>query len=338
MAQGESLDFHPPKNDSAMKTLFHLLLIGLLVPAACHGGAGRASSRPASAPMRTDTAATGAEAAFPFPDIPAALTEPEARKAWLLARYWERFDFADTVLVDNRDVTEQGFVNFIALLADGATPAELARKSLENWCAGFVGKAHARRVLTKTADDYLFDPNSPFYNERLYGMYLEALIGVLPQTDAMRSVYQFKLELARRNNVGDKAADFAYYLPDGSRRTLAATPVKNDRLLLLFYDPECESCHEVLLRMAADATLAEAVRAGKLSVLAVYTEGNDEAWRKTLPDMPRGWTVAADREAIKAGSLYDLKAMPSLYLLDGRKRVVLKDASYEEIRAALQER
>lgn len=273
--------------------------------------------------------------AFPFPEIPTTLTEPEARKAWLLTHYWDKFSFADTTLVNNRDVTEQGFVNFIALLADGTTPEELTRESLENWCAGFVGKEHARQVLTQTADDYLFNPNSPFYNEGLYGMYLEALLGKLPQTDAMRSTYRFKLELIRRNNVGEKATDFVYYLSDGTRHTLAATPVKSNRLLLMFYDPECESCHEVLLQMAADTALAEAVRAGKLSVLAVYTEGNKAAWRKALPDMPEGWTVGTDREAVKTGALYDLKAMPSLYLLDGSKTVLLKDAAYEKIRTTL---
>ena len=309
------------------------LLIGLiLLLASCRAKPGTAEAKERT---RTDSSVVQQRVQFPFPEIPATLTEPEARKAYLLTHYWERFDFADTTLVNNRDVTEQGFVNFIALLADSTTPEELARESLENWCAGFVGHEHARQVLTQTADDYLFNPNSPFYNEGLYGMYLEALLGVLPQTDAVRSSYQFKLELVRRNNPGDRATDFTYYLPDGTRHTLAATPVKNDRLLLMFYDPECESCHEVLLQMAADTALAEAVRAGKLSVLAVYTEGNEEAWRKALPDMPECWMVGTDREAVKTGALYDLKAMPSLYLLDGQKTVLLKDAAYEKIRATL---
>lgn len=288
-----------------------------------------------TSPVTQDTVLVQEQTQFPFPAIPEVLTSPDERKAYLLTHYWEQFDFADTTLVNNRDVTEQGFVNFIALLADGATPEDLMRESLENWCMAFVGQEHARKVLTQTADDYLFNPNSPFYNEALYGMYLEALLGKLPQTDAMRSAYRFKLELVRRNNVGDKATDFVYYLSDGTRHTLAATPVKNDRLLLMFYDPECESCHEVLLQMAADTALAEAVRAGKLSVLAVYTEGNDEAWRKALPDMPKGWTVGTDHEAVKTGALYDLKAMPSLYLLDGQKTVLLKDAAYEKILRAL---
>ena len=289
--------------------------------------------RSKTSPVTQDTISVQKEGqVFPFPAIPEVLTSPEDRKAYLLTHYWEQFDFADTTLVNNRDVTEQGFVNFIALLADGATPEDLMRESLENWCMAFVGQEHARKVLTQTADDYLFNPNSPFYNEGLYGMYLEALLSKLPQTDAMRSAYRFKLELVRRNNVGDKATDFTYYQPDGTRRTLATTPVKNDRLLLMFYDPECESCHEILLQMAADTALAEAVRTGKLSVLAVYTEGNDAAWRKALPDMPEGWMVGTDREVVKTGALYDLKAMPSLYLLDGKKTVLLKDGAAERCR------
>ena len=296
-----------------------------------------------TSPATQDTVSVQEQPQFPFPAIPEVLTSPDQRKAWLLAHYWEQFDFADTTLVNNRDVTEQGFVNFIALLADGATPEDLMRESLENWCMAFVGQEHARKVLTQTADDYLFNPNSPFYNspfynEGVYGMYLETLLEALPAGDAMRSSYNFRRELVKRNNPGSRATDFAYNLPDGTRRTLAATPVKNDRLLLVFYDSECESCHEVLLQMAADTALAEAVRTGKLSVLAIYTEGNEEAWRKALPDMPEGWTVGTDREAVKTGALYDLKAMPSLYLLDGKKTVLLKDAGYEKIRAALQER
>lgn len=275
------------------------------------------------------------QAQFPFPQIPAMFSTAEDRKAYLLTHYWEQLDFADTTLVNNRDVTEQGFVNFIALLAEENTPEELIRESLKNWSSRFLPEVHARKVLTQMADDYWYNPNSPFYNERLYGLYLETLLSQLPKEDAMRFSYNFKLELLKRNQVGKLATDFRYELSDGMRRSLMATPVKGNRLLLLFYDPECESCHEVLLQMAADEALAAAVKAGQISVLAIYTEGNEDAWRKNLPDMPAGWMVGMDREVVKNEVLYDLKAMPSLYLLDGKKQVLLKDAPYGVIRQAL---
>ena len=172
---------------------------------------------------------------FPFPEIPAMLTQPEERKAYLLEHYWDRFNFADTALVNNREVTEQGFVNQISLLADEATPEKVIRESLKNWCSRFMPEAQARRVMMQLADDYLYNPNSPFYNEGLYGVYLETMLEVLPEEDARRSSFDFKLRLLRRNKVGDKATDFFYYLPDEQKKSLVATSVRGNRLLLVFY-------------------------------------------------------------------------------------------------------
>lgn len=286
-------------------------------------------------PRLSDSVEESSHGSFPFPEIPAMLTQPEERKAYLLEHYWDRFSFADTALVNNREVTEQGFVNQISLLADGATPEKVIRESLKNWCSQFMPEAQARQVMMQLADDYLYNPNSPFYNEGLYGVYLETMLEVLPEDDARRSSFDFKLRLLRRNKVGDKATDFSYYLPDGQKKSLVATSVRGNRLLLVFYDPECESCHEVLREMTADASLAEAVKAGRVTVLAVYTEGNQEAWRKGLADMPEGWIIGTDRQKVKEEALYDLKAMPSLYLLDGQKRVLLKDAPLGQIREVL---
>ena len=54
-------------------------------------------------------------------------------------------------------------------------------------------------------------------------------------------------------------------------------------------------------------------------------------WRDRLDEIPDDWTVGTDRELIKTQALYDLKAMPTLYLLDADKRVLLKDASFAQI-------
>lgn len=268
---------------------------------------------------------------FPFSDIPVMLTQPEDRKAYLLQHYWDKFNFADTALVNNREVTEQAFANLLSLLADETTAAGLVEESMDNFCSGMEQHEHARKVCMQMTDDYLYNPNSPYYNERLYAVYLKRMLQSKEVDEASKSSLQFRLTLISRNVPGSKASDFAYFLSDGSRHTLARTKVSNNRLLLVFYDPECPSCHETMRRMTADATLAAAVDAKLLTVLAVYTEGNEDAWRKSLADIPEGWIVGQDRQAVKDGALYDLKAMPSLYLLDGEKKVLLKDAAFDEI-------
>ena len=121
------------------------LLIGLLLLlGSCHTKPGMTGK---SEPVQTDSIAVKVQDKFPFPAIPELLTSPGERRDYLLTHYWEQFDFADTTLVNNRDVTEQGFVNFIALLADGTSQEDLIRKSLENWCRRFVSSEYASLKL-----------------------------------------------------------------------------------------------------------------------------------------------------------------------------------------------
>ncbi|MCI6049202.1 MAG: DUF5106 domain-containing protein [Phocaeicola plebeius] len=275
---------------------------------------------------------TVSEAKFPFPAIPTMLTQPEERKAYLMAHYWDNFNFADTALVNNRNVAEQGAADYLAILADGTLTEEQVKGSLDGFCKGMEAQEHARKVFLQMMEDYLYNPNSPFHNEGLYALFLERMLKSEFVDEARKSSLKFSLDLISRNCPGKVATDFVYFLPDGSRHSLAQTRAKNNRLLLVFYDPECPSCHETMQEMVADGMLAEAVKAGKLTVLAVYTEGNQEVWKRTLVDLPQGWTVGSDHETVKQGALYDLKAMPSLYLMDGTKRVLLKDAPYAKIR------
>jgi len=60
-------------------------------------------------------------------------------------------------------------------------------------------------------------------------------------------------------------------------------------------------------------------------VLAVYPDADLSAWLKA--PFPPGWISGYDAGKVITGNqLYDLKAMPTLYLLDKEKRVILKDA------------
>ena len=180
---------------------------------------------------------------FPFPSIPVMFTDTEDRKTYLLNHYWDKFNFADTVLVNNRELTEQGFVNNISLLADKTNAKELVKDGIDNFCSAMEKHEHARKVCMQMVDDYLYNPNSPYYNEELYALYLERMLESKILDDARKSTLKFKLDLIRRNTPGTVAMDFDYVLPDGKKNSLLRTGVKGDRLLLVFYDPECPSCH-----------------------------------------------------------------------------------------------
>ena len=313
-----------------MKRIIYALIIFTLT--GCQGQVANGKTQETiSHEIASSSTSQATDEAFPFPQIPSTLRTPEARKDYLLRNYWTCFDFTNQVLLENRNVTEQGLVNFVALLADGQTDKELTDASMQALCEAMIPHRSAREIFGKLLKDYLYNPNSPMYNEGLYAHYLRAMTICKSTPVAERQRADYLIRLIERNRPGEMATDFTYYTKEGKRMTLAQTPVRGERLILLFYDPECHECHELLVRMSNDSHLNEAIRTGKLSLLAIYTEGDEEVWRNALPTLPDTWLVGTDHSQIKEKALYDLKAMPCLYLLDAQKHVLVKDGEYESI-------
>ena len=81
------------------------------------------------------------------------------------------------------------------------------------------------------------------------------------------------------------------------------------------------------------------LEAGNLKILSVYPDEDKEEWERHLSDFPKEWINGYDKKLmIKEKNLYDLKAIPTLYLLDKNKKVLLKDAVVGQIEQYLQQR
>ena len=297
-----------------MRTICILTLAVLL--SACGGKQSQQQDAPAAKARPTT---------FVFPEIPEMLTAPGQRLSYLLHHYWEEFDFADTTLLATPDVAEQGFVNFIGLLPR-ATDAD-RRAAIDSLVRLSSPHPKALAYVLEQAEKYLYDPNSPMRDEDAYVALTSPYLASPAIGFADKSRLEFRIRMASMNRPGDPATDFRYIVyPKGNASSLRATPAR--QLLLVFYDPECEGCQETLAGLMQSELLAAKTADGSVRVLAVYTEGNAETWRRTAPSLPQTWTIAADTAcAVKDTPLYDLKAMPTLYLLDADKRVVLKDTS-----------
>lgn len=268
--------------------------------------------------------------AFRLPDIPAALTTPEARAEYLSLHYWDHFDFADTRLISRPEITEQAFVDFISILPY-SPKAQAAVDTLVN--RSLAGEEMFYHFIS-LADKYLYEPNSPMHDEELHILVLRAQVENprLAEIDKIRP--RHLLTIALKNRPGDVAEDFAVTCRDGSRKRLSE--IEAEYILLYFNDPDCEECRRMKQRLASSSAVNALLESGRLKLLSVCVEGKTAAWDKAA--FPAGWIDGYDAgQRLTRESVYDLKAMPSLYLLDGEKRVILKDAPLELIESQLSE-
>lgn len=272
---------------------------------------------------------------FPYPEIPVMISDAGEKRVFLLKHYWDMFDFSDSLFVNSGSMVKEGFANYLSLLIEREVDVNLLMECMDNLCSGMEKYPYSRRMFMDLNDNYLYDPNSPYYNEKIYLIYLERMLKSGFLDEAEKSGLVFKRDLIRRNMPGNMATDFYYYMENGNKMSMSNTKVKGDYLLMVFYAPECPSCMETMQTMTEDRLLDEAVRNGRLTVLAVYTEGDEKEWKESCRKLPDIWIKGNDRMMIMDNALYDLKAMPSLYLLDKQKKVMLKDVPYTEVRRVL---
>ena len=78
--------------------------------------------------------------------------------------------------------------------------------------------------------------------------------------------------------------------------------------------------------MRHDVYVSLRTAGGRLRVLAVCVDTARESWLQHLAVVPENWTAGFDADGVIDGcERYVLRAMPSLYLLDSDKKVLLKD-------------
>lgn len=281
---------------------------------------------------------------FTKTQIPISITEPEDRADYYITHYWDNYNFADTALLHNVEVTEQAFVDFLDVMRiarAGAVSSGIDKHLNSAIAADSVAGVGALPLFRDLYERYLWDPNSPMRNDELYIVYLGRVIGnkKIADIDKVRAEYQ--MELASKNRVGHKAADFKFAAYNGEgghvKRSLYRNfgrAVGSDFTVVFFYNPDCQACKEIRTTLVSSGIISVLEKRGRLNVLAVYTDQDLNLWTTYAKSngMPAHWvngyTMGVQDDI---SELYDLKAIPTMYLLDSENNVLLKDATVWQI-------
>lgn len=263
-----------------------------------------------------------------LPEIPDSIRIPSQRADYLITHYWDKLDFNDTLRSHDRPLMEQSFVNFLSIL-----PHASSDTIIEDGFRILIDRSHADRkafsIVTGLAEEYLNDPHSPMYSEDHFICYLQGMADCQVLTFAQYERVEDRLALVKKNRTGSIAADFSFLKPDGSKSSLKESlPSGDAKLLLIFFDPECDNCENVMTKISSDPDLKRQLEDGALKILAIYSGDNINAWRRKASSLPSQWIVGINDGDVDDGELYYLPSMPTVYLLDSRGTVVKKDLEF----------
>lgn len=282
----------------------------------------------------------------PFPSVtpPAMMQEQQEIVEFMSMHFWDAFmapaagqgyrcDSLYVAGVLKSDV-EQNLANFIYLLdmqsMSAAKKAVSQIADLAEACEQADSSSNVFESFAQLMDKYLFDPNSPLRNEDYYQAYAAKMSESAFLSAAARDKYSYISRMSLRNAVGTKAADFAF--SDKAGRIRRLYDIRSEYVLLFFSNPGCESCLEIINMLREDQKINSAIASGRLAVLNIYIDEDIKAWRDYMPVYPETWYNGFDPElVIRNENIYNVRAIPSLYLLDNQKTVLMKDAVPEKL-------
>ena len=310
----------------SMRKIIIIIAVAMSLCAA-EGCSGKKKKNTADADGNNEQVQPQATRTLKVPEVPMSITDESERVKYLAKHFWDGIDYSDNAYAGN-DNTEQALADYhmvLNSLPDMGTVNNTITAMMKK--LGAEATPEMYDYITGLYEKYLYDPNSPYRNEEVYIMILESIVAN-PKLEEIEKVRpESQLRMAKKNRLGDKALDFNYLTAQGKNGSLYG--VKADYLLIFFYNLGCPACKEVragLAEVFAEPSMVSLLTSGRLKVLAVYPDEDMSEWDKYVGDIPAGWINAYDPvQEINKNELYDLRAIPSLYLLDKDKKVMLKD-------------
>lgn len=279
-------------------------------------------------------------ATFPLVEVPEMMSEPSERLEYALEYFWDGFlsmtgkcDSSCVYGIPKEKVEEQfgafsallwlapvnTAMNAVSVLFSKAETAELKDTS-----------SNAFETLVSFAEKYLYDPNSPVRNEEFYLPFVQGLAKSEAIAPDMRPAYGYDATMCSLNRIGTKAADFAFKTYDGSVHTLYG--VKSEYTLLFFVNPGCPNCKEITDLLRNSESVTEMEKSGQFTVVCIYIDEEIDKWKAFVHEYPSEWLCGYDHDyLIRTNQTYNIRAIPSLYLLGSDKKIILKDAPQDKV-------
>ncbi len=338
-----------------------MALAVVVMAAGCGGSGGKNGKERAGKAGETP----GEVRAFPQMSVPALIEDPDERSEYAVLHWFdpltrieesagdgasgrgapENGGYAGKWLCDSTHIAgvpseqvEQAFATWCELLS--MVPPETVEKAAEHLfdriaaCETADTTSNVFERMNGIADKYLYDPNSPLRNEDFYLPFVQARSRSELTAPEQRESDARTARSCSLNRIGTKAADFRF--SDRNGRTYSLYGIKAENTLLFFSNPGCNACKDIIDALKSYPEMETMIASGELAVLNIYIDEDLAEWYDYMPIYPKSWYNGYDPDyVIRTDVLYNVRAIPSLYLLNRDKIVLMKDAPAEKVLPAI---
>lgn len=260
---------------------------------------------------------------FPYPQAPDTIKSFQDRANYVVIRFWNNFDLSKPVI--DEPAFEVAFCDYINFFPHAHKTVVI------NSIKDLMNKAQSNKsnfvLIGRLAEKNLFSSQAVFASDEAYLPFAEAMAKSNVIKKKEREYYKRQISKINRNAVGALCPEVEVFGLDGDKMKLSE--LLGDKTTILFFnDGECSDCMFGRLRLSTNVTMNRLITEGSLKIVCISPCKYTKEWAETAKGWSENWVIAAAEDA---GDTFDLKISPSIFILDGEKKIVEKNVPVEAI-------
>ncbi len=202
-----------------------------------------------------------------------------------------------------------------------------------------LGKTQTKEIATYIRENHttkIADMLLEMYYNRLPETESASLLSLLskqnPTPPGCQRILEAKAQTTRMMNseVGKQFTDFSLPTPDGKKQKVSDIVKTNKLTLIDFWASWCGPCRAEMPHVKA---AYEKYHAKGFEIVGVSLDNNKKSWTDAIRSLGMDWIHVSDLQGWRssAAALYNVRSIPSCYLVDKNGKIVAKDLRGEQL-------
>lgn len=255
---------------------------------------------------------------FPYPKPSDDMTGLTERCDFLVSKFWNHCDFKGAMSkMDKFNNTFGDWVSFMPYAS-----ADTVHSAINRVIKQVEKSGPQTLALARMAQNWSHCDTAQFYSDEVFLPFAKAAANHKKVPAEDRKYFATQVQIMENTQVGQPVGNLDYVTLDGQKGSL--NDIHTQMIVLFFNENDCSDCSMSRIHLSADINATALIKAGILTVLCITPGEPTPEWKAEAAGYPKEWIIGA---STSADQYFSMREKPSIYLMDSRHKLLVKDAN-----------
>lgn len=263
---------------------------------------------------------------FPYPKPTDDMTGLTERCDFLVSKFWNHCNFKGAM--SKMEKFNNTFGDWISFMPYAT--ADTVHTAIERVLKQVEKSGPETLALARMAQNWTHCDTAQYYSDEIFLPFAKAAATNKKVPASDRKYFAHEVQILENTQLGKVVGHLDYVTPDGQHGSLA--DIHTQMIVLFFNENDCSDCSLARIRLSADINATALIKAGILTVMCITPGQPTAEWKAEASTYPKEWIIGVDPNA---ADYFSLREKPSIYLLDSRHKLLVKDTNIDGLLGTL---